>query len=162
MLERIQVSEADARAKLLEDVRIQGEAQNKKLFGELANHVDEKISKVERGLRAHDEKLNDMDGRQNLLEKRQDDQAKLIDHLSAELQSARKQTIERKHLEDDRFDRPPNLEVLFVTAKKFLTVDAISAALSPWLTSDLSLEAEKWTVLRANPPGKRFIHLCQR
>jgi len=49
------------------------------------------------------------------------------------------------------------LEVLFVTAKKFLTVDAVSATLTPWLTSDLSIEAEKWSIGRANPPGKRFI-----
>lgn len=127
------------------------------MYGELANHVDKRVAKVERGLRADDERISNVEGKQGLLEKRQDEQARLIEEFSSQLLAARRQTIERKQLEDDRFDRPPSVEVLFVTAKIFLSGDAVIAALSLSLTNDDSLESEQWSIGCANPTGKRFI-----
>jgi len=83
--------------------------------------------------------------------------ARLVENLSSQLLAARRQTIERKDLDDDRFERPANLEVLYITSKTFITIDAVTTALSPWLTSDHALATEQWSIGRASPPGKRFV-----
>ena len=145
MLVKLRESEGKARAEQRAQMAAATEESNARFTGQLSDLVDKMDRRV------------NLEARYALLEKRQDDQGKRVDELASQLMVAKQQTIERKHLDDDRLDRPRNLEVLYITCRTFLSVDAISTAVAPWLHSAHSLEPEQWTLVRANPPGKRFM-----
>ena len=113
-----------ANAKLLSDIHTQTSTANSKLLADVGVLVDKKCAKLERTAKQHEERIGATEDRQRLLEKRQDDFAREHKSLAEQLSIAKTQIIERADVESDNFDRPPNLQMIRITAKKALTIEA--------------------------------------
>ena len=68
---------------------------------------------------------------------------------------AKQTAVSRADIESDRFDRPANIEILKVSSRKFVTVQAVNDAISPWLTGDCKFEREAWEV-SGDKSGRHF------
>jgi len=142
---------------LLKEHTAAHEAANHKLLADVAVLVDKKTAKLERTQLQHAERLGSLEDKQSLLEKRQDDQSRLVEQLSNQLQTARRQTISRQDVVDDRFDAPPNVEVVVVSCKQFVTIEAVKGAIAKFMGETVGIDEDMWELVRAVPAGKRFL-----
>ena len=127
------------------------------LLADVGVLVDKKCAKLEHTAMQHEERIGATEDRQRLLEKRQDDLAREHKSLAEQLSIAKKQTFERADVESDNFDRPPNLEIIRITAKKALTTEAVKNSLAPWLNEVVGMDCESWKIVVANQSGKVFF-----
>ena len=87
---------------------------------------------------------------------------KQIKDMEKQYKLAKETSIQREHVLSDKFDRPPNLEILRISTRKAVTNAAISDAIAPWLSEHVGINAEEWKVVAGNPPGKGFyVHFLQ-
>ncbi len=88
--------------------------------------------------------------------KRLDDLEGRIPQLEAALALANQTAVSREDVASLKFDRPPNLEILRVSAKKTVTQTAVADALHPWLQEVCRFSDEQWKIVPSVPPGRAF------
>jgi len=104
------------------------------------NEVKDRVDKVE----------SRQDGLHSELEELRAGQAR----LQASLHIANKSAITREDLDQDLFDRPPDLSIIKISSQKFASKTAVEDAITPWLAS-CGLARDIWTIT-GRPSGKRF------
>ena len=80
--------------------------------------------------------------------------------LEKSMHVAHKQAITREDVQADKFDRPPNLEVIKVRSHIYVSKRAVEDALAPWLNGN-GINPEEYTLEGNEPQGKFFtIRFC--
>ena len=97
---------------------------------------------VQTQLAQSSKRLEDLEGRQTKLE--------------AALGIANQASVSREDVASLKFDRPPNLEILRVSAKKTVTQTAVEEALHPWLQEVCGFSNQQWKIVPSVPPGRQF------
>ena len=77
--------------------------------------------------------------------------------MADQLAAGKKQSVERADLEADNFERPANFEVIRISSKKVLTINAVGIALAPWLKDSVGIDADAWKIVSSSSSGKHFV-----
>ena len=120
-------------------------------------HVDRKTAKLERGFLQHEERLGSVESKQTQFEARQAALEAKQEEFSRQLLLAQKAGVEREDLAGDAFDRPANLEVIRVSTRQFVTLDAVRTAITPWMGDTVAIDPESWKLVAGTPVGKGFV-----
>jgi hypothetical protein len=126
-----------------------------------ANTMEAFGRQIEAKFAEQTEAINEVKTRVDEVETRQDGfQSELEEvraaqgRIEASLHLANKTALTRADLDQDLFDRPPDLSVIKITSQKFATKTAIEDSIIPWLTS-CGVSRDTWTIT-GRPSGKRF------
>ena len=83
--------------------------------------VDDKYKKMDARTQVVEQRVGEIDSAQGLLEKQVSDLESEDKKMQSQLVLANKNTLSREDVVSTRFDRPPNVEVLKIYAKRFVT-----------------------------------------
>jgi len=77
-------------------------------------------------------------------------------NLENQLKIANKSAIAREDLQNDAFERPPNLEIIRVNAHRYVAKREVLDALTPWL-AEVGIAPEQFILEGKAPQGKYFV-----
>ena len=63
-----------------------------------------------------------------------------MEKMAKQLEIARQSSISREEVVSDKFDRPPDLEIIRVSSRKFVNKAAVEKAITPWLVDICEIE----------------------
>ena len=141
MLEEQNTRSAKASNELLSDFTKATEARFKQHDNQIAS-INERVGGVQATQDQHGEKLTQLE----------QDQKQLRDALRL----ANEHSLTRDMVETDQFDRPPNIEIVRISAGRFVSKISVENAIRPWL-GEAEIPEESWKLVGGTPNGRNFV-----
>ena len=76
--------------------------------------------------------------------------------LQVQLRVANQNAVSREDMENDKFDRPPNLSILRINCPKYVTKRAVHDVLAPWM-AEVDIAPEQFVLVGDEPQGRYFV-----
>jgi len=148
---------AGSQAKALADSRElidKATANNANTLAAFGHQIDAKFAEQTVAINEVKERVDKVESRQDGLHSEMEELRAGQARLEASLHLANKSAITREDLNQDLFDRPPDLGIIKISSQKFASKMAVEDAITPWLAS-CGLARDIWTIT-GRPSGKRF------
>lgn len=120
-----------------------------KLVSDRYDKLDARTTEVENKVGGLGQEQIEIKKRMDVLET---ENRKLHDAIGLANQNA----LQRTQVESTQFDRPPNIEVLKMSTKRFVTRVSIENAITPWLVNVCEIDQNLWKIVGGAPSGKNY------
>jgi len=142
---------ADNQSAEIQQLQKSCQASSSELGQGLLGHLGKVVQDVKRV----DARVDTLESSHNALGSKVETLEKNIETMQKQLVMAEQQAVSRDQIESDKFDRPPNNEVLRISSRKFVSKPAVEAAIEPWMASTCGFERGMWA-LGGGESGRNF------